>query len=80
MRTFEIRPIEEMPAKRRDYGLAKIIRELAPGKGIFFQAEEGADLARMHNGLSGQAKKNGGRMRIDKERNGVWIYKTTPDA
>lgn len=85
---FEIRPREEMPevsprgSKRR--GLTDAIRNLNGKDALFVPARDGEDLEATRHRIRALVSANHANLkastRIDRNRNGVWIYKNEVPA
>ena len=77
MSEFEVRPLSEMPGEivsGRRTGITKALRNLLPGQVIFVSCREGESLHHLAARVSGNLN-HGTHRRIDRERNGVWLYK-----
>ena len=64
----------EMPSPYRGRGLGQALRDLEPGQAIFVPCRDGETLNHLRDRVGGNLPR-GGHLRIDRERNGFWLYK-----
>ncbi len=75
MNEFEIRPISEVPERFKAPGLAATVRNLKEDEAVFVKARDGETLERMRQRLTGAFAGPGLHSRIDREKNGYWIFR-----
>ena len=78
MPQFEKFPIADMPPPPRGKhsgSFAQAIRELCPTEALFVPCSEGETISVLTQRLQSNVSKLKAHMRIDRDRNGVWIYK-----
>jgi hypothetical protein len=73
---YEMRPIGEMPPKKRkNGGLSAAVRALGKGEALFVPTREGETLPRLQARVAGKARYEGVHTRTDHDGNGIWVYR-----